>query len=71
MSVHRRGNFAEEMLQRLHVDKLLMGADAIDIEKGISNATLDEVPVKRLAIGAAREVVSVSDSAKFDKISFV
>ena len=65
------GNFAEEMLRKLYVDKFFMGADAIDLKKGITNATLAEVAIKQLAIEVAKEVILVADSSKFDNISLI
>ena len=48
-----------------------MGADAIDLKKGITNATLAEVATKQLAIEVAKEVILVADSSKFDNISLI
>jgi DeoR/GlpR family transcriptional regulator of sugar metabolism len=63
------GTFAEEILRKLYVDSFFMGADAIHLQKGVTNATLAEVPLKQLAIQMAKEVILVTDSSKFDKIS--
>jgi DeoR/GlpR family transcriptional regulator of sugar metabolism len=63
------GAFAEEMLKNLHVNKFIMGADAIHIQRGITNATLAETPIKKLAMQMAKEIILVSDSSKFGKIS--
>lgn len=65
------GTFAEEILKKLYVDRFFMGADAIHLQSGVTNATLAEVTVKQLAIQMAKEVILVSDSSKFDKISLV
>ena len=46
-----------------------MGADAID-RVGISNSTVEEAEVKRLALAAARTTVLLADSSKFDRRSF-
>jgi DeoR family transcriptional regulator, aga operon transcriptional repressor len=55
-----------EELRDLHVDRAFLGADAIHHEAGITNVTLVEVEVKRAMIAAAREVVVVADSSKFE-----
>ncbi len=65
------GTFAEEILKKLYVDRFFMGADAIHLQRGVTNATLAEVTVKQLAIQMAKEVILVSDSSKFNKISLV
>jgi len=55
-----------EELRKLHVDRAFLGADAIHHEAGITNVTFVEVEVKRAMIAAAREVVVVADSSKFE-----
>jgi DeoR/GlpR family transcriptional regulator of sugar metabolism len=52
-------------LRELHVDRVFLGADAIDHDAGITNMTFVEVEVKQAMIAAAREVVVVVDSSKF------
>jgi DeoR family transcriptional regulator, aga operon transcriptional repressor len=60
------GSRTVEELLRLHVDRTFLGADAIHHEAGITNVTFVEVEVKRAMIAAAREVVVVADSSKFE-----
>jgi len=55
-----------EELRALHVDRVFLGADAIHHEVGITNVTFVEVEVKRAMIAAARELVLVADSSKFE-----
>jgi DeoR/GlpR family transcriptional regulator of sugar metabolism len=55
-----------EELRKLHVDRAFLGADAIHHEAGITNVTVVEVEVKRAMIAAAREVMVVADSSKFE-----
>ena len=59
------GPFALEALERLHVDRAFLGADAVDMSAGITNATVDEMVVKQRLIAAAKEVVLVADGSKF------
>lgn len=65
------GAFAEEMLRQIHVNRLFLGADSVDLAGGVTNASPTEVPVKRLAIAAAHEVILVADSSKFGRMSLV
>jgi len=65
------GPFAEEMLRQIHVNRFFLAADAVHLEEGITNATAAEVPVKRLAIRAAQEVILVADSSKFGRLNLV
>ncbi len=60
------GPRAVEELSTLHVDRVFLGADAIHHQAGITNITFVEVDVKRAMIAAAREVVVVADSSKFE-----
>jgi len=55
-----------EELRELHVDRAFLGADAIHHEAGITNVTFVEVEVKRAMMAAARQVVVVADSSKFE-----
>jgi DeoR/GlpR family transcriptional regulator of sugar metabolism len=55
-----------EELLKLNVDRAFLGADAIHHEAGITNITFVEVEVKRAMIAAAREVMVVADSSKFE-----
>jgi len=60
------GPRAVQELRELHVDRAFLGADAIHHKSGITNVTFVEVEVKQAMIAAAREVVVVADSSKFE-----
>lgn len=64
------GSWVEQSLQSLSIDLFFMGADAIDHD-GVSNTTVEEAEVKRLALRAARSRILLADSSKFGKRSFV
>lgn len=63
------GPWVEQTLRSLSVDIFFMGADAID-GVGISNSTVEEAEVKRLALAAAKSTVLLADSTKFGRRSF-
>ena len=63
------GQFAEEMLKQLSVDKLFLAVDAVDLEFGLSTPNLDESHVNRAMVRAAREIILVADSSKFGRRS--
>jgi DeoR/GlpR family transcriptional regulator of sugar metabolism len=65
------GPVAEAMLGQLHVNRFFLGADAVHTVHGVTNATAAEVPVKRLGVRAAREVVLVADSSKFQSLALM
>lgn len=60
------GPWTEETLRGLHGDVFFLGADAVDDDE-VTNSTVDEAAVKRLAIRAAREVVLLADHSKFGR----
>ncbi|MBM3471289.1 MAG: DeoR/GlpR transcriptional regulator [Armatimonadetes bacterium] len=60
------GPWTEETMRGLHGDLFFMGADAVDDDE-VSNSTVDEAAVKRLAIRAAREVILLADHSKFGR----
>lgn len=59
-----------DFLRSLHVDRTFLGADAADVEAGVTNRTLEEVTVKQAMIQAARETVLVADHTKFGQVVF-
>ncbi len=62
------GMQTEQALQDLHVDKLFLAADGIDIEKGITTHFEPEALLNRAMCKAAREVIVVADSSKFGRV---
>jgi DeoR family transcriptional regulator, aga operon transcriptional repressor len=62
------GTQTERTLQDLHVDKLFLAADGIDIEKGITTHFEPEALLNRLMCRAASEIIVVADSSKFGRI---
>jgi DeoR/GlpR family transcriptional regulator of sugar metabolism len=62
------GPFAEQMLRELHANHVFLGADGIDLRAGITNATVTEVPVKRLMMRCGRVVTLVADHSKFGRV---
>lgn len=59
------GPHAEQVLKQFHVNLFFLGADAVSLAGGVTNATTEEVNVKRLAIAAADQTVLVADATKF------
>lgn len=65
------GTEVENFLKNLSVDKAFIGADAVSIEKGITNATFPEVGIKKEMIKSAKESFLVADHTKFGSNSLV
>jgi DeoR/GlpR family transcriptional regulator of sugar metabolism len=64
------GEFARRNLEQLFVDRLFLGAGAIDCEAGITEYNIDDALIKQTMIRKAKEVVLVADSSKFQKVTF-
>jgi DeoR family transcriptional regulator, fructose operon transcriptional repressor len=63
------GAMAEQALQGLHANHAFLGADAIDLHVGVTNANLEEIAVKQRAIASARAAILLADHSKFGKVS--
>ncbi|MCL4862355.1 MAG: DeoR/GlpR family DNA-binding transcription regulator [Caldilineaceae bacterium] len=48
----------------MHFDKAFIAAGGVSAEAGVTNADLEQIPVKRRAVEAAREVILLADSSK-------
>jgi DeoR/GlpR family transcriptional regulator of sugar metabolism len=64
------GEFARRNLEQLFVDRLFLGAGAIDGDAGITEYNMDDALIKQALIKNAKEVVLVADSSKFQKVTF-
>ncbi|MCL5986749.1 MAG: DeoR/GlpR family DNA-binding transcription regulator [Actinobacteria bacterium] len=64
------GPYTEYVLENLRAKKAFLGVDGASKENGISNANVEEVPIKQLIIRNSDEVILVSDSTKFNKDTF-
>ena len=59
------GVLAEDSLRQIKSDILFLGTSGVDIDMGVWDTTMVEVPIKRLMIAGAQEVVLIADTAKF------
>lgn len=58
------GYLTNEMLSRLHFDKVFLAANAVDPELGVSTPNLSEAETKRHMVRAGKEVILVVDHSK-------
>jgi len=58
------GFLTNEMLARLHFDKVFLAANAVDLELGVSTPNLIEAETKRHMVKAGDEVILVVDHSK-------
>jgi DeoR/GlpR family transcriptional regulator of sugar metabolism len=64
------GAWAEGMLRGIHADLFFMSADAIDAE-AITNSTVDEAELKKLAFSRAKKRIVIADHTKFNRRKLV
>lgn len=55
-------------LRELHVDKLFLGVDGFDVERGITTHYEPEAMLNRAMVQAARRVIAVTDNSKFGSV---
>jgi len=65
------GVLAEDSLRQIKSDILFLGTSGVDLEVGVWDTTMVEVPIKRLMIAGANEVVLIADAAKFSMTGMV
>jgi DeoR/GlpR family transcriptional regulator of sugar metabolism len=65
------GVVAEDSLRQLKADVTVLGTSAVDAELGVWDTTMVEVPIKRLMIEGADQVVLIADHAKFSMTGMV
>ncbi len=56
-------------LRDLRVDKVFLGADAVDLDFGVSNSNFQEAEIKAQAVSSGEKVVLLADSTKFEKVA--
>jgi DeoR/GlpR family transcriptional regulator of sugar metabolism len=65
------GVLAEDSLRQIKSDILFLGTSGVDQDMGVWDTTMVEVPIKRLMIAGATEVVLIADAAKFSMTGMV
>lgn len=61
------GSFAENVIKNSVVDKLFLGVDGVDLQKGLTAYNYEEAKLNRLMIHSASETILIADSSKFGK----
>ena len=64
------GPLAEQAIAALHVDKLFLAANGVELEKGVTTPSLIEAQTKRSMVERATEVILVADHSKFGRVTF-
>lgn len=64
------GHLAERVFSEIYVDKLFLGAGAVDFVAGISEFNIEDTLVKRAMVKTAKKIILVCDSSKFNQVAF-
>ncbi len=61
------GGFAENVFNHTVADKLFLGVDGVDFDKGLTAANYEEAKLNQVMIKSASETILIADSSKFGK----
>ncbi len=64
------GQLGDGLFSRINVQKAFLGAAGFTVESGLSDATDEEAQIKRSMVAAAREVIAIVDSTKWERTAF-
>ena len=65
------GVLTNQLLGNIHVDKLFVGVDAINVESGLMVYSPEEAELKQLMVETAKETILVCDHSKFEKMALM
>jgi DeoR family fructose operon transcriptional repressor len=69
LTVAEVGDWAARALADINVDVAFLGANGIDVERGMTTPDPDEAAIKRLMVGSARRRIVLADHSKIGNIS--
>jgi DeoR family transcriptional regulator of aga operon len=61
------GTFAENVIQNTVADKLFLGVNGVDFEKGLTAYNYEEAKLNRMMMKVVSEIILIADSSKFGK----
>lgn len=64
------GPLAEQTIASLHVDKLFLAANGVDVERGVTTPSPTEAQTKRTMVTRSTRVILVADHTKFGRVTF-
>ncbi len=65
------GPIARDVIRQYHFDKFFLGVAGVSEKSGLTDFGMDEVETKRAFIERSKEVITLCNSSKFGKVSFV
>jgi DeoR/GlpR family transcriptional regulator of sugar metabolism len=66
-----RGTLSRTLLRELQVDKVIVGAKAVSVKRGLSAETAEEAELFRAYMACGHHVILVADSSKFHQSALV
>ncbi len=64
------GPLTESTLKIFYCDKLFLGVDSFNLEKGVSTPNIEEANINQTMMSMVKKTIAVFDSSKFNKRSF-
>jgi DeoR/GlpR family transcriptional regulator of sugar metabolism len=64
------GQLGDGLFSRINVRKAFLGAAGFTLESGLADATEEEAQIKRSMVAAAREIIAIVDSTKWERPAF-
>lgn len=61
------GDIGEELIKKLYVDIAFLGADAVNVDKGVFNSNFMEIGMKKSILNSGKKRVLISDCSKFSQ----
>jgi DeoR/GlpR family transcriptional regulator of sugar metabolism len=63
------GTWGRSVLEQVHISKAFVGARGLTLRAGLTDVNAEEVELKRAMVEAAKEVIAVLDSSKWDQVT--
>jgi DeoR family transcriptional regulator, fructose operon transcriptional repressor len=61
------GSLAEEAVKQFKFNKAFLGTSGIDVHEGLTQSTLDEIPIKKTVASNSRQIIVLADSSKINR----
>lgn len=65
------GVLTNQLIKNIHLDRLFLAVDAINVEGGLMVYSTEEAELKRMMIEKSKETIVVCDHSKFEKMALM